>query len=272
MKAGDWKGLAEGLLGVALAAARVQMAHLAAGVRAESKADNSPVTIADKESEAIILAGLARVAPGVPVVSEEAAADGVVPEIGNAFFLVDPLDGTKPFIRGEPHFTINIALIEDRQPTFGLLYAPAIPDFYVTVAPGELLAARLPPDSAPATLAAAGLVQLRSRLPDPNGLSALTSQSHLNAATRNFLDRYHVVDKRAVSSSLKFGLIARGEADVYPRVGDTSEWDTAAGHAVLAAAGGTVITLEGEPLLYGKPGFLNPSFVAWGRTPLAPRR
>ena len=115
MKAGDWKGLAEGLLGVALAAARVQMAHLAAGVRAESKADNSPVTIADKESEAIILAGLARVAPGVPVVSEEAAADGVVPEIGNAFFLVDPLDGTKPFIRGEPHFTINIALIEGRR-------------------------------------------------------------------------------------------------------------------------------------------------------------
>jgi 3'(2'), 5'-bisphosphate nucleotidase len=272
MQAGDVRELAEGLLSVALAAARVQMAHFAAGVEAEIKADKSPVTIADRQSEAIILDGLARVAPGVPVVSEEAAAGGIVPATGTTYFLVDPLDGTKPFIRREPQFTINIALIHDRRPVFGLLYAPAIPDFYVTLGPGEVGAARLAPADDPPNLAAAKLELVRTRVPDPNAVAALTSQMHLNRATQSFLDQFHVIERRAVSSSLKFGLIARGEADLYPRVGDTSEWDTAAGHAVLAAAGGTVTTLEGEPLLYGKPGFRNPSFVAWGRTPLTPRR
>ncbi len=129
------KKLAEALLSVALTAARVQMAHFAAGVTAETKADLSPVTVADRESEDIILAGLARVAPGIPVVSEEAAAVGRIPSTGDSFFLVDPLDGTKPFIRGSPQFTINIALIAMRQPIFGLVYAPAIPDFYVTHRP-----------------------------------------------------------------------------------------------------------------------------------------
>lgn len=272
MQASDLKMLAEGLLGVALAAARVQMAHFAAGVAATKKADKSPVTVADRQSEEIILDGLARVAPGVPVVSEEAAADGKVPQIGRTFFLVDPLDGTKPFIRREPHFTINIALIEDRTPVFGLLYAPAIPDFYVTPGPAEAWATRLAPTSEAQTLAACRLEPLRTRVPDPNAIAAFVSQSHTNKATQRFLDQYQVVEQRALASSLKFGLIARGEADIYPRVGQTSEWDTAAGHAVLAAAGGALTTLDGEPLLYGKPGFRNPGFVAWGRTPLLPRR
>jgi len=271
MQASDLKWLAEGLLGVALAAARVQMAHFAAGVAATTKADNSPVTIADHQSEDIILEGLARVAPGIAVVSEEAAAAGNIPATGRTFFLVDPLDGTKPFIRREPHFTINIALIEDGRPVFGLLYAPAVPDFYVTTAPREAWAARLAPSSEVGNLSACGLERLKTRVPDPNAVGALTSQTHMNKATRRFLDQYHVIERRAVSSSLKFGLIARGEADVYPRAGDTSEWDTAAGHAVLAAAGGTVTTFDGEPLLYGKPDFRNPSFVAWGSAPL-PRR
>ena len=272
MQASDLKLLAEDLLGVALAAARVQMAHFAAGVAVTTKADNSPVTVADHESEAIILEGLARVAPGIAVVSEEAAAAGNIPSTGRTFFLVDPLDGTKPFIRREPHFTINIALIEDRSPVFGLLYAPAVPDFYVTTAPGEALAARLAPTSAARNLADCGFERLRTRAADSNAVGALTSQTHMNQATRDFLDQFHVAERRAVSSSLKFGLIARGEADVYPRAGETSEWDTAAGHAVLAAAGGTVTTLDGKPLLYGKPGFRNPSFVAWGGAPLPKRR
>jgi 3'(2'), 5'-bisphosphate nucleotidase len=271
MQASDLKRLAEGLLGVALAVARVQMAHFAAGVAATRKADNSPVTVADRQSEEMILEGLARVAPGVPVVSEEAAADGNIPAIGRTFFLVDPLDGTRPFIRREPQFTINIALIEDRAPVFGLLYAPAILDFYVTTGPAEAGAARLAPASEPQTLAACRLEPLRTRAPDPNAIAALVSQAHLDRTTQRFLDRYQVVERRALSSSLKFGLIARGEADVYPRAGDTSEWDIAAGHAVLAAAGGTVTTFDGEPLLYGKPGFRNRGFVAWGRTPLPPR-
>jgi 3'(2'), 5'-bisphosphate nucleotidase len=185
---------------------------------------------------------------------------------------VDPLDGTKPFLRREPHFTVNIALIEDRSPAFGLVYAPALEDFYVTVAPGQACAARLAPSSEARTLAACKLEPLRTRVPDPNGLSALVSHSHMDKATQRFLERYHVVERRAVSSSLKFGLLARGEADIYPRAGETSEWDTAAGHAVLAAAGGTVTTFDGSPLLYGKPGFRNPGFIAWGRTPLPPER
>src|SRR5262249_34557701 len=117
-----------------------------------------------------------------------------------------------------------------------------------------------------------GLQRVRTQVPDPNALRALTSQSHLNRATQHFLDQYKIIQSRAVSSSLKFGLMARGEADIYPRTAPTSEWDTAAGPAVLAAAGGTVPTPAGEPLLYGKPGFLNTDFVAWGRTPIARQR
>ena len=268
MQAKEMKALAESLLDVALAVARVQMAHFAAGVTVETKADRSPVTAADRESEDIILAALARIAPGIPVVSEEAAAVGHIPSTGDTYFLVDPLDGTKPFIRGSSEFTINIALVFMRQPIFGLVYAPAIPDFYVTLGPGEAAATRLTPSSSPQSLADCNLEPLRTRVPDPNAIGALTSQTHANSATQRFLAQYHVIESRAVSSSLKFGLIARGEADIYPRTGETCEWDTAAGHAVLAAAGGTVTTVEGQPLLYGKPRFLNPDFVAWGRTPL----
>ena len=147
MQAKDLHSLAESLLPVTLAAARVQMAHRAAGVTAIVKADGSPVTVADRESEAIILAALARIAPGVPAVSEEAAAAGLAPTVGSSFFLVDPLDGTKPYLRGEPHFTVNIALIEDGSPVLGLVYAPALEDFWVTTGPGQAAAARLAPSS-----------------------------------------------------------------------------------------------------------------------------
>jgi 3'(2'), 5'-bisphosphate nucleotidase len=272
MHATELRALADGLLSIALEAARVQMAHFSSGVAVETKADKSPVTVADRQSEAVILRGLARMVPGVPVVSEEAAAEGRVPTTGNSFFLVDPLDGTKPYIRGSNEFTINIALVVARQPVFGLVYAPAIPDLYVTAAPDETLGGRVAPSSQARTLAECDLERLRTQVPDPNALRALTSQSHLNRKTRSFLEGYNIIEQRAVSSSLKFGLMARGEADIYPRVGPTSEWDTAAGHAVLAAAGGTVTTHTGEPLLYGKPGFLNPDFVAWARAPLPRQR
>jgi 3'(2'), 5'-bisphosphate nucleotidase len=270
MHANNLHALAEGLLPVALAAGRVQMAHFAAGVAALAKADGSPVTVADQESEAIILAGLAEVAPGVPVVSEEAAAAGDIPAVGARFFLVDPLDGTKPFLRHEPHFTVNIALVESGVPVFGLLYAPALDELYVTVAPGIAKTARLAPGSAVRTLAACALTPLSTRAPDPSRLAALVSHKHMDSPTERFLERYRVVEKRALSSSLKFALLARGEADLYPRAGRTCEWDTAAGHAILAAAGGCVTDFDGAPLLYGKPGFRNGSFVAWGRTPLPP--
>jgi 3'(2'), 5'-bisphosphate nucleotidase len=261
------KALAEGLLSVALAAARIQMGHFHTDVAVETKLDNSPVTVADRQSEETILEGLARVAPGIPVVSEEAASAGHVPATGDSFFLVDPLDGTKPYIRGSPEFTINIALISMRVPVFGLVYAPAIPDFFVTIGPNETLGGRVPPNTPARTLAECNLHPLKTRVPDAAGLRALTSQTHSNSATQRFLGQYRISQSRAVSSSLKFGLLARGEADVYPRTGETSEWDTAAGHAVLSAAGGMVTTLDGQPLLYAKPRFLNPGFVAWGHAP-----
>src|SRR2546421_337358 len=227
------------------------MARCGTGVAVERKADQSLVTAADRQSEEIILAGLARVAPGVPVIAEEEVAAGRIPDITGPFFLVDPLDGTKGFIKGKPEFTINIGLIEARVPVFGLLYAPALSDFYVTLAPNEAANAKLEPGSKASSLAECGLRRLRTRVPDPHALVALTSQSHLNRATESFLAGYNVIERRALASSLKFGLIAKGEADVYPRVGPTCEWDTAAGHAVLVAAGGAVTATDGAPLLYG---------------------
>lgn len=267
MHASDIRRLAEELVSVAAAVGAVQLSHFSAGVAVERKADASPVTIADHESEEIILAALQRIAPGVAVIAEEEVAAGRIPSLTGPFFLVDPLDGTNGFSKGRKEFTVNIALIEDARPVFGLVYAPALGDFYVTLGPHEAVNAELKPSAAIRGLADCAFRPIRTRVPDPNAVYALISQSNLNRATEQFLNRYHVVDRRAVSSSLKFGLLARGEADVYPRAAPTSEWDTAAGHAVLAAAGGEVTTLEGEPLLYGHAvrGFVNPSFVAWGR-------
>lgn len=271
MPASLFRHLAESLLSIVLEAGRVQMAHFKSGVAVETKADRSLVTVADRQSEEIILEGLARAAPGVPVVAEEEVTAGRIPQIEGAFFLVDPLDGTNGFVKGRAEFTINIGLIEERRPTFGLVYAPALADLYVTTGPGEAANARLEPGADVHRLADCSLAPIRTRVPDPNALGALTSQTNLNTATRRFLDGYSVQEQRAVASSLKFGLLARGEADLYPRVGPTSEWDTAAGHAVLAAAGGVVTTLDGAPLLYGNVArrFVNPDFVAWGRKPLA---
>jgi 3'(2'), 5'-bisphosphate nucleotidase len=270
MQASEMRGLAEGLLEVAQAAARALMAHFGTGVEVERKADHSPVTAADRQAEEIILAGLARLAPGIPVIAEEEVAAGRIPDITDAFFLVDPLDGTNGFIKGRPEFTINIGLVDGGQPVFGLIYAPALADFYVTVGSSQAVNAHIEPTAGGCRLSQCGLRPLHGRVPDPHALVALTSQSHLNRATEGFLARYHVIERRALASSLKFGLIAKGEADLYPRIGPTSEWDTAAGHAVLTAAGGTVTNIDGAPLVYGNAerGFESPAFVAWGRGPL----
>ena len=262
--------LAEGLLSVALAAGRVQMAHFAAGVAVSIKDDQSPVTAADHESEEIILEGLARLAPGVAVIAEEEVTAGRIPGIAGPFFLVDPLDGTKGFIKGRREFTVNVGLIEERRPVFGLIYAPALSELYVTLGPDSAAMAHVEPAADARSLADCTLRPIRTRVPDPNAISALTSQTHLNQATTQFLEGYNVTERRAIASSLKFGLLAKGDADLYPRIGPTSEWDTAAGHAILAAAGGSVTRLDGTPLLYGNAErrFENPDFVAWGRGPL----
>ncbi len=270
MHANEIARLADGLLSVALAAGRVQMAHFAAGVAVSIKDDQSPVTAADHESEEIILEGLARLAPGVAVIAEEEVTAGRIPGIAGPFFLVDPLDGTKGFIKGRREFTVNIGLIEERRPVFGLIYAPALSELYVTLGPDSAATAHIEPAADARSLADCALRPIRTRVPDPNAISALTSQTHLNQATTRFLEGYNVIERRAIASSLKFGLLAKGDADIYPRIGPTSEWDTAAGHAILAAAGGSVTRLDGTPLLYGNAErrFENPDFVAWGRGPL----
>jgi 3'(2'), 5'-bisphosphate nucleotidase len=270
MHATEIARLADALLSVALAAGRVQMAHFAAGVSVAIKRDQSPVTAADHESEEIILEGLARAAPGVPVVAEEEVTAGRIPDIAGPFFLVDPLDGTKGFIKGRREFTVNIGLIEERRPVFGLIYAPALAELYITTRPNSAAMAHIEPEAQVRGVADGGFWAIRTRVPDPNAISALTSQSHLNKATTLLLEGYNVIERHAIASSLKFCLLAKGDADLYPRIGPTCEWDTAAGHAILAAAGGSVTRIDGQPLLYGNAErrFVNPDFVAWGRGPL----
>jgi 3'(2'), 5'-bisphosphate nucleotidase len=220
------------------------------------KDDRSPVTDADEKAERLILARLAALTPDIPVVGEESVAAGHVPDIGGGrFWLVDPLDGTREFINRNGEFTVNIALVVDGTPVLGVVYAPALGALYAGAGPGT--ATRTIADSAPAAIAA--------RPAPADGLVAVASRSHRDARTDEFLATMAVRDFTAAGSSLKFCLVAAGEADVYPRLGRTMEWDTAAGHAVLNAAGGSVRTLEGAPLGYGKPGFENPFFVARGR-------
>jgi 3'(2'), 5'-bisphosphate nucleotidase len=246
------------------------MRYFKAGVAVETKADATPVTVADHEAEEALLEGLARAAPGVPVIAEEAVAAGRVPAIRDAFFLVDPLDGTRAFIRRSPEFTINIGLVENGQPVFGIIYAPALQLLFATLGPDEAVEAGIAPDAEGVRLADCRLKRLKTREPDAKALVAFASRSHAAESTDAFLKRLPIAEKRKASSSLKFCLIARGEADLYARVGETNEWDTAAGHAILAAAGGCVTAIDGRPLLYGKreAGFANPYFVAWARGPL----
>lgn len=244
------------------------MRHYGEGPAVELKADASPVTCADTDSEAIILAALQRLAPEIPVASEEAADDRTA-ELGPRFFLVDPLDGTKEFINKRTDFTVNIALIENGTPRFGLVYAPALGLLALTLEEGEAVEAKLEPGEAGADLAKLDCRPLHAREPGPEGLVAVVSHSHLDPATEQFLSKLKIARRSSAGSSLKFLLVARGEADVYPRFGPTMEWDTAAGHAVLTAAGGTVVDAEGHPLRYGRTetGLLNPSFIAWGSQP-----
>jgi len=249
----------------ALLAGRAILDVQRAGANTSYKADRSPVTEADERAEAIILAELAAAYPEVPVIAEESVAAGRVPAIeGRSFILVDPLDGTKEFINGHPDFTVNIALIEDGAPVLGAVYAPALHVAYFGGG-GEAVKLILDDD---------GMVTARKPIAArPVGAPpvAVASRSHNSAETEAFLRRSGAVDIRCIGSSLKFCLLAEGAADLYPRFGRTMEWDTAAGDAVLRAAGGSMLQLDGEPLRYGKTGrtgvmdFANPDFIAWGR-------
>ncbi|MBM3492317.1 MAG: 3'(2'),5'-bisphosphate nucleotidase CysQ [Alphaproteobacteria bacterium] len=251
----DDTALAAGIREAALAAGAAILKVYASDFRIAAKADASPVTAADEAAEAIILRHLARLTPGLPVVAEEAVAAGHVPEVsGGDFWLVDPLDGTREFISRNGEFTVNIALVRAGRPVLGVVLAPARELLYLATGPGR--ATREAQGEAPCTIAV-------RRQPD-EGATVVLSRSHRSPETDAWLAGVNVARQVDAGSSLKLCLVAEGSADLYPRLGRTMEWDIAAGQAVLEAAGGSVTTLDGRPLRYGKPGFENPHFVARG--------
>ncbi len=232
------------------------MAVYATDFDVERKADDSPVTEADIAAEAIITPVLSALTPEYPIVAEEAASQGTLPDVDdNPFWLVDPLDGTKEFLNRNDEFTVNIALVVDKEPVLGVIYAPALDDTYTGIVGSGAARTRGKGQTIP--------IQIRD-VPD-EGVTVLASRRHGDPETLSaFLDGRPLASMKNAGSSLKFCLLAAGEADVYPRFGPTMEWDTAAGHAILSAAGGRVTTEDGAPLLYAKTPLRNPNFIAWG--------
>src|SRR5690606_16753646 len=231
-------------------------------IAVEIKPDGSPVTEADAAAEAVIIEHLR--ATGLPVLGEESVAAGIVPELGERYFVVDPLDGTKEFIKRNGEFTVNIGLVEHGRPVMGVVLAPATGELFVGDETGAWSAKVVD-----------GVVVDRRpiRIGMRSPLRIVASRSHGHAALEELCQTLDVESDVSVGSSLKFCLLARGDAQLYPRFTPTCEWDTAAGQAVLEAAGGAVVTLDGAPMRYGKHelGFLNPYFVAAASLELAQR-
>ena len=252
---------------IAERAGKVILAYYAEAedIAVREKDDASPVTEADEAAETFILGALNTLTPDIPVVAEEAMAAGEVPEIeGNRFWLVDPLDGTREFLSRNGEFTVNIALIEDGQPAAGVVHAPAMAMTWAGVC-GDTEDGSKGSGRAVFAETDKPIMDIRARPMPAEGAVVVASRRHGSGAElEKFLENYKVAERVTAGSSLKFCLVASGRADLYPRFGRTMEWDTAAGHAVLLAAGGQVYTLDGEPLDYGKPGFENPHFYAVG--------
>ena len=257
--------LIDELTGLVSRAAAAILAARAGALAPRSKTDGSPVTAADEAAEAVILDGLERVLPGVPVVSEEA---GAPPDLtGDAFVLVDPLDGTRELLAGSDEFCINLAVVRDSRAQIGIMSSPTAALVWRTAAGGGAERLRLVP-GAPAGTAA----ECRRIAPRPwpaTGALAAVSRSHLDAQTKAFLAKLSRVTPVATGSALKLCRVAQGEADVYPRLSPVNQWDVAAGDAIVTAAGGIVTTPAGAPLAYGAGTFLMPGFIAWG-DPAAP--
>jgi 3'(2'), 5'-bisphosphate nucleotidase len=240
------------------AGARIMSIYDAADFDVKVKSDDSPVTEADEAADALISAGLRSAFPDAALVTEEQA--DTHSEGAADFLIVDPLDGTKEFINRRGDFTVNIALVESGVPVRGVVYAPAKGRMFYTLPDGTTVeeTGALDPDTMGATR------PLSVRHPDNNALMVVASKSHRDQATDDYIARYSIADMTSAGSSLKFCLVAAGEADLYPRLGRTMEWDTAAGHAVLAGAGGRVVRFDDHtPLRYGKDGFANPFFIAY---------
>jgi len=266
---GDRNELLRGMADAAVAAGAAIMAIYDSDFAVETKSDSSPVTAADAAGEAVILEALARLAPDIPVVAEEEAAAGRIPDTDGHFFLVDPLDGTKEFVSRNGDFTVNIALIEDYAPSLGVVFTPVEGRLFL----GDVRAA----EAWSAAVDSRGVIEawepLNIRSAPVDGLAAVASRSHNSPATEAYLDQFDVASRVSRGSSLKICMVACGEADLYPRLAPTMEWDIAAGDAVLRAAGGTLSAPDGSPMVYGKPRFFNPGFVAAGDVqapPIAP--
>jgi 3'(2'), 5'-bisphosphate nucleotidase len=261
MNTGELAALAPSIAAAARDAGARIMDYYGQSILPRTKEDRSPVTDADEAAERIILPVLDDLLPGVPIVSEEAVSNKGAPAIGSAgetrrFWLVDPLDGTKEFISRNGEFTVNIALVVDQTPMLGAVHLPALGTTYIGIV-GK--GATVETDNGQRR-------DIAARRPPHEGVTVLASRSHGDdIALGAFLGGLQVANRINAGSSLKFCRIAEGVADIYPRLGRTMEWDTAAGQAVLASAGGSVHRIDGEPLAYGKPGFENPHFVARGR-------
>lgn len=245
---------------LAIAAGREILAvYRSADFDVAAKADASPVTRADLAADQVICAGLRAAYPDIPLVTEEQAASHAQTGLSR-FFLIDPLDGTREFVQRRGDFTVNIALIDAGVPVMGIVHAPAIGRMFRTLTPTQAVQEAVDTDGTPVPGSQA---PIRVGVPDPAGLVVVASKSHRDQATDDYIARFAVREFRSAGSSLKFCLLAAGEADFYPRLGRTMEWDTAAGNAVLNAAGGRVIRFDdGEKLLYGKTNFENPHFLA----------
>ena len=263
----DRDALAELFGQIAVRAGAIILPHRARLDEARRKADGSPVTDADEASERFILDALRETLPAIPVIAEEQQAAGIAHSIGERFILVDPLDGTREFIRGRAEFAVNIGLIEGGVPVAGAIYAPLLSKLWIggtrafalTIGPGEALEA-----------ARDRRVIVTRDAPD-GPLTVVASRSHPDRATGEFIESLSIAERISAGSSLKFCLVAEGRADLYPRFGPTMEWDVAAGHAIISAAGGVVVDGEGCPFRYGKDGFQSGAFVAFGRESLARR-
>jgi 3'(2'), 5'-bisphosphate nucleotidase len=255
---GDRQEMLETVYRIAVAAGEAILKVYAEEFDVRHKTDKTPVTEADLAAERIIVDRLMSAFPDIPCIAEELCESEGMPPCCDRFWAIDPLDGTREFVARNGEFAVLIALVEEGRPVLGVVHGPAVGLTYAACGPGTAIRRRRGGAPEP----------IHARITPPDGLVVIHSRSHENSRRlAEFLPYYPVRERKSCGSGLKFGVIAAGDADLYPRFGTTMEWDTAAGQAVLEAAGGRVETFDGAPLAYGKPGFKNDGFLAWGHRP-----